>query len=107
MSLPKRMHSLQPSEMHSFSNTTMLSRDVKHRFFLFQQSCLFLQALSFPCYDERMDYIQPNSVIRDRTDFVRMSSRLSAAFAKGVAGYAEEERQRRCRQSSYKSNIHK
>ncbi len=42
----------------------------------------------------------PNSVIRDRTDYVRMSSRLSAAFAKGVAGYAEEERQRRCRQST-------
>ncbi|MDY6206785.1 MAG: hypothetical protein SPI30_08610 [Prevotella sp.] len=29
-----------------------------------------------------------------------MSSRLSAAFAKGVAGYAEEERQRICRQST-------
>ncbi len=43
---------------------------------------------------------EPNSVIRDRTDYVRMSSRLSAAFAKGVAGYAEEERQRRCRQST-------
>ncbi len=25
---------------------------------------------------------EPNSVIRDRTDYVRMSSRLSAAFAK-------------------------
>ncbi|MDY6206212.1 MAG: hypothetical protein SPI30_05630 [Prevotella sp.] len=25
---------------------------------------------------------------------------MSAAFAKGVAGYAEEERQRRCRQST-------
>ncbi|MDY6207220.1 MAG: hypothetical protein SPI30_10875 [Prevotella sp.] len=44
--------------------------------------------------------VQPNSVIRDRTDYVRMSSRLSTAFAKGVAGYAEEERQRRCRQST-------
>ncbi|WP_373827718.1 hypothetical protein [Bacteroides heparinolyticus] len=44
--------------------------------------------------------IKPNSVITDRTDYVRMSSRLSAAFAKGVAGYAEEERQRRCRQST-------
>ncbi|MDY6207112.1 MAG: hypothetical protein SPI30_10305 [Prevotella sp.] len=42
----------------------------------------------------------PNSVIRDRTDYVRMSGRLSVAFAKGVAGYAEEERQRRCRQST-------
>ncbi|MDY6205430.1 MAG: hypothetical protein SPI30_01575 [Prevotella sp.] len=29
-----------------------------------------------------------------------MSSRLSASFAKGVAGYAEEEGQRRCRQST-------
>ncbi|MDY6205328.1 MAG: hypothetical protein SPI30_01045 [Prevotella sp.] len=29
-----------------------------------------------------------------------MSSRLSASFAKGVAGYAEEERQRRCQQST-------
>ncbi|MDY6206842.1 MAG: hypothetical protein SPI30_08895 [Prevotella sp.] len=42
----------------------------------------------------------PNSVIRDRTDYVRLSSSLSAAFAKGVAGYAEVERQRRCRQST-------
>ncbi|MDY6205902.1 MAG: hypothetical protein SPI30_04010 [Prevotella sp.] len=32
-----------------------------------------------------------------------MSSRLSAAFAKGVAGCAEEERQRRCRQSTESS----
>ncbi|WP_373828438.1 hypothetical protein [Bacteroides heparinolyticus] len=29
-----------------------------------------------------------------------MSGRLSAAFAEGVAGYAEEERQGRCRQST-------
>ncbi|WP_373828439.1 hypothetical protein [Bacteroides heparinolyticus] len=42
---------------------------------------------------------EPNSVIRDRTDFVRMSGRLSVGFAEGVAGYAEEERQGRCRQT--------
>ncbi len=47
-----------------------------------------------------MILVNPNSVIRDRTDDVRMSSRLSAAFFKVVAGYAEEERQRRCRQST-------
>ncbi|MDY6206438.1 MAG: hypothetical protein SPI30_06815 [Prevotella sp.] len=35
--------------------------------------------------------VYPNSVIRDRTDYVRMPSRLSAAFVKGVAGYAEEK----------------
>ncbi len=41
-----------------------------------------------PCHaDGKED--KPNSVIRDRTDYVRMSSSLSAAFAKGVAGYAE------------------
>ncbi len=43
--------------------------------------------------------IQPKSVIRDRSDFVRMSSRLSVGFAEGVAGYAEEKRQRSCRQT--------
>ncbi|WP_373730024.1 hypothetical protein [Bacteroides heparinolyticus] len=37
--------------------------------------------------------------MRDRTDFVRMSSRWSVASAEGVAGYAEEERQTRCRQA--------
>ncbi|MDY6206496.1 MAG: hypothetical protein SPI30_07130 [Prevotella sp.] len=46
------------------------------------------------------DTDKSNSVIRDRTDYVRMSGRLSAAFANGVAGYAEEERQRRCRQAT-------
>ncbi len=44
--------------------------------------------------------LEPKSVIRDCTDYVRMSSSLSAAFAEGVAGYAEEKRRRRCRQST-------
>ncbi len=37
--------------------------------------------------------------MRDRADFVRMSSKLSLGFAEGVAGYAEEKRRRRCRQT--------
>ena len=40
----------------------------------------------------------PKSAIRLQSGFVLPPCRLAAAFAEGVAGYAETKRQRRCRQ---------